>query len=555
MTKQTILKTVLTYTISVFVLTAHSAKAQSNQSTAYSWSNLPTAQLPVFKKDTFNIAKFGAVSNTASINTESILAAIDKCNKNGGGVVVIPKGDWVTGPIKLKSNVNLHLDKGAILEFSKDKNLYPLVVGNFEGVQTVRNQAPLSGDDLENVAITGEGTIEGNGDVWRPLAKGKQSDAQWEQKIRSGGVISDDGKTWFPSDQSKRGQEMFKSGELEKFKTISEFASIKDYLRPNLVVMTRCKKVLLEGVTFQNSPAWCLHPLLCTELTLRRVKVNNPPWAQNGDGVDIESCKNVIVEHSSFECGDDGICIKSGKDEQGRKRATPTENVTIHDDTVYHAHGGFVIGSEMSGGAKNLFVYHCAFIGTDKGLRFKTARGRGGMVNSVYVKDIYMRDILQEAIYFDMYYFTKSPKAGEATPVYPVDVTTPIFQDFYISDIKCEGAEKGIFVRGLPEMNIRNINFQNIALKTQTGIEIIEANNIHLKNIQVNASRINPVVFIENSINVDFADLNSGQKSGLLFNIAGDRSKNINASNVTANKDVVMAKFTDHADKTVLSIQ
>jgi polygalacturonase len=554
MTKQIILKKVLIYTASIFVM-AHSVLAQKAQPTGYSWDNLPTAQLPTFKKDTFNIVKFGAVSNPAALNTKNILAAIDQCSKNGGGVVIVPKGDWITGPIKLRSNVNLHLDEGAVLEFSKDKNLYPLVSGNFEGLQTVRNQSPLSGDDLENVAITGEGTVEGNGDVWRPLAKGKQTDVQWSKKISSGGVLSDDGNTWFPSAQSKRGQEMSKTGELEKLKTIADFTPIKDYLRPNLLVLTRCKKILLEGVTFQNSPGWCLHPLMCSELTLRKIKVNNPAWAQNGDGLDIESCRNVLVERSTFECGDDGICIKSGKDDQGRKRAMPTENVTIHDDTVYHAHGGFVIGSEMSGGAKNLFVYHCAFIGTDKGLRFKTARGRGGVVSNIYVKDIYMKNIVQEAVYFDMYYFTKSPKPGEAAPVYPVDVTTPRFQDFYISDIKCESAEKGIFVRGLPEMSIKNINFQNINIKAITGVEIIEADNIHLKNIQVNASHSNPVVFIENSSNVDFTQLNAGQKSDLLFSIAGDRSKNISASDVQANKNIAMAKFTDHADKSMLTIK
>jgi polygalacturonase len=530
------------------------ANAQKVSSGIYSWDHLPMAQLPVFKKDTFNIIEFGAL-NSPALNTKSIQAAINRCSENGGGVVQIPKGNWVTGPIQLKSNVNLHISKDAVLEFSKDKNLYPLVSGSFEGLETVRSRAPLSGENLENIAITGEGMVEGNGDVWRPLGKDKQTDAQWAKKVSSGGVLSDDGKTWFPSAGSKLGQEMSKSGSLSHLKTIVDFMPIKDYLRPNLLVLTRCKSILLEGTTFKNSPAWCLHLLMCTDLTLNRVNVNNPSWAQNGDGLDLESCKNVLVTHSVFNCGDDGICIKSGKDQEGRTRAMPTENVTIQNDTVYHAHGGFVIGSEMSGGAKNIFVSNCTFIGTDKGLRFKTARGRGGLVSDIYVKDIDMRDIVQEAIYFDMYYFTRSPKPGEIAPVFPVDQTTPRFQNFYISRIRCVNAEKGIFVRGLPEMSIRNINFDNIDLTVKTGVEIIDADGIRLKNIRVMASRTNPVVSIENSCNVDFKGLDTGPTGVLLFNIAGSRSKNISASKIKPNGINAISKFTDHADKTILIVQ
>ncbi|HEY4151106.1 MAG TPA: glycoside hydrolase family 28 protein [Chitinophagaceae bacterium] len=540
-------------TLSAVLVIAGMAQADGQTKTpVYSWTNLPTAQLPVIKGDTFNIVQYGAIAKPGFINTAGITTAIDMCNSHGGGTVLIPEGRWTTGPIRLKSNVNLCLQKGAVLEFSKDKNVYPLVTGNFEGATTVRNQPPISGEDLENIAITGEGVVEGNGDVWRPLSKDKQTDAQWEQKINSGGVLSDDSKTWFPSLQSKRGQQMYKAGEIEKLKTIADFTPIKDYLRPNLVVLTRCRKILLQGVTFQNSPAWCLHPLMCSELTVQHVKVNNPAWAQNGDGLDIESCRNVVVENNSFECGDDGICIKSGKDEQGRLRAMPTENVTIRNDTVYHAHGGFVIGSEMSGGARNLFVYDCLFIGTDKGLRFKTARGRGGVVSDIYVKNIRMKDIVQEAIYFDMYYFAKAPRPGEKIPVVAINEGTPQFRDFYISDIKCEGAQKGVFVRGLPEMSITNINLSNLDLRVNTGVEIIEAKDIHLYNITVAAKQSNPVIFIANSNNVDFKQLTVPPNSNTLFSISGERTKNITASDVKAPGVETMAKFDDHAEKNVL---
>jgi polygalacturonase len=554
MKNNTILKSLLISAAIAVAIPFNPANAQENAS-GFSWQNLPKAQLPMFKIDTFNIAKYGAKPAEMKLNTEIINKVINDCSMHGGGVVMIPAGAWITGPVVLKSKVNLYLAKGSVLVFTSDKDQYPLVKGNFEGLVTYRNQPPVSGTDLENIAITGSGIIDGNGDAWRALGIAQAPATIWAERVNSGGVLSDDGKSWFPSAQFKKGQDLSKKGVIDKFTTISEFASVKDFLRPNLVVVTNCKQVLLEGVTFQNSPAWCIHPLMCSDLTIKRITVKNPEWAQNGDGIDIESCKNVVLANSVFDCGDDGICIKSGKDEQGRKRGMPTENVTIHDDTVYHAHGGFVIGSEMSGGAKNIYAYHCTFIGTAKGLRFKTARGRGGLVSNIYVKDIYMKNIIQEAILFDMYYFTKPPRAGEAAPVFAVNETTPRFQDFYISDVRCEGAEKGIFVRGLPEMSIKNINFQNIDLKAKTAVEIIEADGIHLKNIQLNASHTNPVVFIENSSNVTFNDLDAGQKSDVMFSIAGERSKNISASDIKTKKVTDMARFTNHADKTVLTIQ
>src|SRR5687768_12631193 len=187
-------------------------------------------------------------------------------------------------------------------------------------------------------------------------------------------------------------------GAISQEKDAAFYNSIKDFLRPNLLLLTNCKYILLDGPTFQNSPAWCLHPLMSENVTVRNVTVKNPWYAQNGDGIDVESCKNVLIENSVFDVGDDGLCMKSGRDEAGRKRGMPTENVIIRDCIVYHAHGGFVIGSEMSGGARNIWVSNCTFIGTDVGLRFKTARGRGGVVENIFVDGVDMTDIAGEAI-------------------------------------------------------------------------------------------------------------------------------------------------------------
>ncbi len=282
--------------------------------------------------------------------------------------------------------------------------------------------------------------------------------------------------------------------------------------------------------------------------------VKNPEYAQNGDGVDIESCKNVLIEGCIFDVGDDGICIKSGKDEEGRKRGKPTENVVIRNCTVYKGHGGFVIGSEMSGGAKNIFVYNCSFIGTDKGLRFKTARGRGGMVEKIYCKDIFMKDIVDEAIYFDMYYFTKPPRPGEKVEVPVASETTPQFQNFEISNIVCDGAKKWIFIRGLPEMAVKNIRITNVVLNTDKGVEIIEAAGIHLNHLTLTNKNTEPVIYIENSTAIAIDGLKYNDVSNLLFNIYGERSKGISITNTNTVKATNVTRFENGADGGAIKI-
>ena len=446
---------------------------------------MPVIRSTQFKKDTFNIKKFDAVADGITLNTKAINNAIAACNKNGGGVVLVPGGMWLTGPIVLKSNVNLHINRDAVLQFTSDFDQYPLVQGNWEGQSAYRNQSPLSADHAENIAITGSGIIDGFGDVWRAVKKEKLNETQWKNKLALGGILSEDKKTWYPSQKSFAGVSVKNAGVIKPGMTIKDVEAYKDFLRPNLLVFSSCKRVLLEGVTFQNSPAWCLHPLMCEDLTVRNISAKNPWYAQNGDGIDVESCKNFIIENSTFDVGDDGICIKSGRDEEGRKRGMPTENGIIRNNIVYHAHGGFVIGSEMSGGARNLFVSDCSFIGTDVGLRFKTNRGRGGIVEKIYVNNIVMKDILGEAILLDMYYMAKDPvpMAGEKrespkVEMLPVTEATPQFRDFHVKNIVCYGAEKGIFIRGLPEMNIKNIELENLVIRSKKGVECEEASNI-----------------------------------------------------------------------------
>lgn len=525
-------------------------------------NNLPVIQEPVFKKDTFSIVQYGAVADGITLNTKSINAAIEACHKKGGGVVLVPAGLWNTGPIVLLSNVNLHLQRNATLQFTDDKTQYPLVKGNWEGLPQMRNQSPISATNATNIAITGHGIIDGNGGAWRMVKREKLTESQWKKLVASGGVTGDDNRTWYPSESFRKGSSMKNPGVISADKDEAFYQSIKDFLRPNLLVFTNCKKILLEGVIFQNSPAWCLHPLMSEHITIRNVLVRNPWFAQNGDGLDLESCKYALIENSVFDVGDDALCMKSGRDEAGRERGMPTENVIIRNCVVYHAHGGFVIGSEMSGGARNIWVSDCTFVGTDIGLRFKTTRGRGGIVEKIYINNISMKDIPGEAILFDMYYAARDPipLSGEKreppkVEFHPVSDATPQFRDFHISNVVCNGAEKAIFIRGLPEMHVKNIVLENMVLQAKKGIDCQEASGITFNNIKVISEETAPVVDVLNSDNITFNKLEYTPGAALLFRIGGDRSAKISIKNTDASKAKKKVEYEFGASEKNLTVK
>jgi polygalacturonase len=505
----------------------------------------PSVKLPAFRKDTIHIKRFGARPDGLFLNTQAITAAINECHRKGGGVVVVPSGLWLTGPLTLKSRVNLHLTAGATLLFTADFSQYPLVVSSWEGLPQMRNQSPISATDAEDIAITGKGIIDGNGDKWRMVKKEKLSESNWEKLLLSGGLLNKDSNIWYPTESSLKGAAFTNPGVITPDKDAAFYASVKDFLRPNLVVLTRCKRILLDGVTFQHSAAWGLHPLMSTDITVRNISVKNPWYAQNGDGIDVESCRNVIIEHSVFDVGDDALCMKSGRDEEGRKRAMPTENVRIRNCTVYASHGGFVIGSEMSGGVRNIDVSNCTFIGTDIGLRFKTTRGRGGIVEDIRISDITMIGIPGEAILFDMYYAARDPVAlaGEvrqapSTERRPVDATTPVFRNFSIRNVRVIGSAKGIFIRGLPEMLVTGIDLENITIQSDVGVEIQDAAGLRFANVNVQTKYSNPVVNIINASGILFDRFSYRHGSELLFSVFGERSGKISIINTDGSKAV-----------------
>ncbi|MCD8297459.1 MAG: glycoside hydrolase family 28 protein [Prevotella sp.] len=453
---------------------------------------MPQVDAPVFPDRNVTLTDYGAVGNGTQLCTEAFAKAIDDLSAQGGGHLIVPTGIWFTGPIVLKSNIDLHLDKGAVILFSPDVDMYPLVNTSFEGLDTRRCQSPVSGLNLTNVAITGQGAIDGNGQAWRPLKRGKVTDSQWKSMTSHGGVFKRN-DYWFPHAETLRGDSLSNMNVPQNLQTEEEWLSIKPFLRPVMISLISCKNVLLQGVIFQNSPAWNLHPLMCENVIVDGVQVRNPSYAQNGDGIDLESCKNVLIINSSFDVGDDGICIKSGKDEDGIKRGIPCENVIVNGCTVYAGHGGFVVGSEMSGGVRNISVSKCQFLGTDVGLRFKSTRGRGGIVENIWVDNISMINIPTEPINFNLYYGGKSAievlESGETVPVEvapePVDITTPCFRNIFISNLTCSNARRALYFNGLPEMPIKNIQLENIYITSDLCGEFIYSDDISLKNVNI----------------------------------------------------------------------
>jgi len=453
---------------------------------------MPAISEPVIPDYTVTITDFGAVNGGVVLNTKAFADAINAVSEKGGGKVLIPSGVWLTGPILLKSRLELCAEEGAIIIFSDNKDLYPLVETNFEGLSTWRCLSPIYGKGLEDIAFTGKGVWDGSGDAWRFVKKNKVNEEQWKKLVASGGIVSEDGEEWYPSEQFRNGMKGADQNIRLDLKTKEEFQAIRDFLRPVMLSIQNSKRVLIDGPTFQNSPAWCLHPFMIEDLIVRNTTVRNPWYSQNGDGIDVESCKNVLVENCSFDVGDDAICIKSGKDKDGRERGVACENLVIRKNIVYHGHGGVTVGSEMSGGVKNMHVSDCIFIGTDVGLRFKSNRGRGGVVESIFISGVQMKDIPTFAISFNLYYGGRSASEmleEEGVEIFaqpqPVSEETPQFKDIKISDITVSGAGQAVQLQGLPEMNLENVSLSDMKLATNKGITIVDASGVKLDNIHL----------------------------------------------------------------------
>jgi polygalacturonase len=371
---------------------------------------MPEMKEPQFPNRTFSIVEYGAIADGHTMNTKPFADAIAACVKTGGGTVLVPPGTWLTGPIKLESNINLHVEKGALVQFSKNIDDYPFIQ-NPDGKSKRFGRTPLiSVYKASNIAFTGEGIFNGAGEVWRYVLHEDLTELQWKALVASGGVVSVNGEAWWPSKEAIEAELFLKSiTQSKKELTVEDYEKTREYLRPSLINLIQCNDILFDGPTFENSPKFHILPVQCENLIIRNVKVFAPVSGKNTDAIDPAACRNVLIYNCLIDVGDDGICLKPGAIAESQKPGPACENIVVADCVVYHAHGGFVIGSESYGGVRNVSVRNCVFIGTDVGLRFKSARDRGGLVENIFFEGIQMREIVTDAILFDMYYSGGSP--------------------------------------------------------------------------------------------------------------------------------------------------
>ena len=413
---------------------------------------------PVIPGNTVSLTEYGAVPDGVTSNTGAFQKAISALSKKGGGHLVVPEGLYLTGPISLKDGIDLHLERGAVILFSPDKAEF------WDGKSM---KAGITASKRHDVSITGEGIIDGNGAWWRAVKRGKVSDVEWKEYLKKGGTV-EEGSLWYPFG-------------LKHYPDIAEDARTQERMRQHLVRFTDCERVLVSGVTIQNSPKFHLVPRFCKDVTIEDVTVRCPWNAQNGDGIDIMQSSDVLVTRCTVDVGDDGICLKAGAGEKALQEGGPCKNIVIEYNTVYHAHGGFVIGSEFSAGIQDVTVRHNTFIGTDTGLRFKSAPERGGRIENLRISDIYMADIKDEAVVFQTDYADR-PAGYEDNQAAQTEAFVPEFRDIVMERIVCRGCSTAVKARGriIRDITLKDSHF----FWNDTATDIQEEGMIRLENVQ-----------------------------------------------------------------------
>ena len=428
---------------------------------------MPQPVRPVFPNKAFNLRDFGAIEGGAEKNTEAFAKAIEACSKAGGGQVVVPAGKWLTGPIHLRSNIDLHVEDGAELIFSdKPEDYLPPVLVRNGGVD-VYNYSPLIyARDCENIAVTGPGLLNGNGKAWWAW-KGLENNQSF--KMATQGV---------PVEQRV-------------------FGTPQAGIRPSFVSFVNCKNVLLEGFTISSGPAWTIHPIYCENVIIRRVNVDT--HGPNNDGMDPDSCRNVLVEHCVFRTGDDCLVLKSGYNEDGWRVGKPTENVVMRYCSTTEGHGALVIGSEMSGGVRNVYMHDCECDRTDCAVRIKSRLDRGGVIENIYVENVKGKDLQREAIILTMAY------GSDRQPI--VNRKPPVFRNMQFKNVTVDGAGTAISISGVEDTPVDNIRFENIDIHSKKGVTVSDAKDLVFDNVKI-ASDAGPLF--------DFKDVSQAsiQKAG-----------------------------------------
>jgi polygalacturonase len=442
----------------------------------------------------FNVKQYGAAGDGRTLDTRAIQSAIDACQAQGGGTVVVPAGAYVIGALALHSNVTLYVDAGATLLGSEDPADYPVIASRWEGKEQPTHAPLIGGRDLQNVAVVGRGTIDGRGASW------------WRQ---------------------------LKEQSLA-------------HPRPRLISFADCSNLLIEGITATNSPSWTIHPVRCANVTVQNVTIANPSDSPNTDGINPDSCSDVHIANCSISVGDDCITIKSGNEAEERAKLAPCQNITITNCTMANGHGGVVIGSEMSGDVRNVVISNCVFVGTDRGIRLKSRRGRGGVVEDVRVTNIVMTDVLCPFT-MNLYYACGAWGDTTVSDKRPQAITdaTPRFRRIHLSHITAREVKlAAAFLYGLAEMPLEDISLSDtsisiaaeaeadfpemadgLELMQRAGIVVRNARGLRLHNVEV-SGQLGPALALANSANVEISGSTTrtpeaGAPVALLQNVEG----------------------------------
>ena len=416
--------------------------------------NAPFAMEPIkefiFPNRDFSIANYGAVKGGKTINTKAIAKAIKACNKAGGGRVVIPAGEWLTGPVHLMSNVNLYLSDGAILRFTDNPEDYlPAVMTSWEGMECYNYSPLVYAFDCENVAITGTGTLQPIMDTWR----------KWFKR---------------PKPHMDALAELYTMASTDVPVEKRQMAKGENNLRPHLIHFNRCKNVLLDQFKIRESPFWTIHLYMCDGGIVRNLDVY--AHGHNNDGVDLEMSRNFLIEDCKFDQGDDAVVIKAGRNQDAWRLDTPCENIVIRNCDIIKGHTLLGIGSEMSGGVKRIAISNCVFDGTNAGIRLKASRGRGGVVEDIRVDNIVMKNIQGDAFIFDLFY-------DRLSKVEPVSERTPIFRNIHLSNVTGNDIKRIGYIKGIEEMPISELSFSNMNIVAGKGFQAETATDIRFNNV------------------------------------------------------------------------
>lgn len=407
---------------------------------------------PQFPHKDFLITAYGAVGDGKTLNTGAFRKAIEDCSSKGGGRVIVPLGVFLTGAIYLKSNVELHLEDSAKISFSTDPAQYPIVFTRWEGMELMNYSALIYAYGEKNIAITGNGVLDGNASV--------ETWWSWNRGRPSKQVKARDSLHALNHKQTDPKTRVFGEG---------------GFLRPNFIQPYNCKNILISDVKIINSPMWNVNPVLCENVTVKNVKIIS--HGPNTDGIDPESCKNVWIKNCYFDTGDDCIAIKSGRDEDGRRIARPAENHLIEDCEMKDGHGGVVIGSEISGGARNIYAMNCTMNSPnlDRILRLKTSSSRGGIIQNVFMKDIKVGTYRESMVTCNMFY----EQPGNFLPT---------IRNIWVENVEVEkGGKYGIFIHAYKESPVENLKLVNCNIRdVATPMQIDYATGLELINVIIN---------------------------------------------------------------------